>query len=331
MTKQPEYNCSRQFYGKQQLPNETKEKGHLGELLRSLHSQISSLRNEIGFLREEVKEKNNVIRTLLRRKSCNAKVAVHVKVQNLTTFLEKNEERRDTCISTNSNVIQSDNDCQFKKLAKQKGRVKDIQTDSVTQAHPHETTHLTNTEVTSSNINEMSHVMNKENRLSDKERDKPPPLSQNPNNLQKSKISVFIIGDSLIKKIDGYLLTSSLKHQYLVKTRPFSTAKTIDMYHYIKPAQRDFKPEIFIFHVGTDGPPLNQSPKEISEDIVTLTESMKTENIKIIISSIVCRADSFREKFDEVNFYLKEVCVEKDIAIITHSNISLKRHSNKSK
>ena len=44
---------------KQQLPNETKEKGHLDELLRSLHSQISSLKSEIGFLREEVKEKNN--------------------------------------------------------------------------------------------------------------------------------------------------------------------------------------------------------------------------------------------------------------------------------
>ena len=35
--------------------------------------------------------------------------------------------------------------------------------DSVVQAHPDEKTHLINTEVTSSNINEMSHVMNKEN------------------------------------------------------------------------------------------------------------------------------------------------------------------------
>ena len=42
---------------KQQISNETKEKGHLDELLRSLHYQISSLKSEIGFLREEVKEK----------------------------------------------------------------------------------------------------------------------------------------------------------------------------------------------------------------------------------------------------------------------------------
>ena len=70
----------------------------------------------------------------------------------------------------------------------------------------------------------------------------------------------------MIKKVDGYLLTSSLKHQYLVKTRPFSRVKTIDMYDYIKPTQRDFKPEIFILHVGTNDLPLNKSPKEISED-----------------------------------------------------------------
>ena len=46
----------------------------------------------------------------------------------------------------------------------------------------------------------------------DKERDKPPPPSQNQTIPQKSKASVFIVGDSMIKKVDGYLLTSSLKH-----------------------------------------------------------------------------------------------------------------------
>ena len=107
---------------------------------------------------------------------------------------------------------------------------------------------------------------------------------------------MFIVGDSMIKKVDGYLLTSSLKHQYLLKTRPFPTAKTIAMYDYIKPTQRDFKPEIFILHVGTNDLPLNKSPKEISEDVVTLVESMKTENNKIIVSSIACCANIFREK-----------------------------------
>ena len=46
---------------------------------------------------------------------------------------------------------------------------------------------------------------------------------------------------------------------------------------------------------------------------------MKTESNEIIVSSIVCRADSFREKVDEVN------------VIITHGNINPKRHLNKSR
>ena len=78
------------------------------------------------------------------------------------------------------------------------------------------------------------------------------------------------------------------------------------MNDYIKPTQRDFKTEIFVLHVATNDLSLNKSPKEISEDIVTLAESMKVEN-KVIISSIVYRADSFREKVDEVNAHLEEI------------------------
>ena len=128
----------------------------------------------------------------------------------------------------------------------------------------------------------------------------------------------------MIKKIDEYLLATSLKHQYFVKKRLFSIAKTTDMHNYLKPIERDFKPEIFVLHVGTNGFPLNKSPKEISEDIVILAEMMKAENNKIMISSIVCRADSFKEKVDDVNAHLEEICAEKDIAVITHSKLNSK-------
>ena len=50
----------------------------------------------------------------------------------------------------------------------------------------------------------MSHIMNKENRPPDKERNKPPPSSQNPTKPQKSKTSAFIVGDSMIKKVDTF-------------------------------------------------------------------------------------------------------------------------------
>ena len=74
----------------------------------------------------------------------------------------------------------------------------------------------------------------------------------------------------MIKKVDGYRLTSSLKD--LVKTRHFSIAKPIDMYDYMKPTHRDFITETFILHVGTNDLTLNKSPKNVSKGIITLAE-----------------------------------------------------------
>ena len=44
------------------------------------------------------------------------------------------------------------------------------------------------------------------------------------------------------KKIAGYLLKSSVNHEYIGKVTPFLSAKTVDMFDYIKPTQRDFDP-----------------------------------------------------------------------------------------
>ena len=42
--------------------------------------------------------------------------------------------------------------------------------------------------------------------------------------VKKLKETVFTVGDSVIKKIDGYLFTRSINHKFLVKVRPFTTA-----------------------------------------------------------------------------------------------------------
>ena len=55
----------------------------------------------------------------------------------------------------------------------------------------------------------------------------------------------------MVKKIDGYLLTSSFNHKCIVKVRTFLLTKTIDMLDYVKPTQRDFNPDVYLLHVGT--------------------------------------------------------------------------------
>ena len=80
---------------------------------------------------------------------------------------------------------------------------------------------------------------------------------------KKPKETVFIVGDSIIKKIDGYPLTKSINHKFLITVRPFTTAKTIDLYDHLKPTLRDFNPGLFSIHVGTNDLALNKTSNEI--------------------------------------------------------------------
>ena len=56
----------------------------------------------------------------------------------------------------------------------------------------------------------------------------------------------------MIKKVDGYLLTNSSKYNYLVKVRPFLAPKAVDMFDCVKPTQRNFDPDAYILHIGTN-------------------------------------------------------------------------------
>ena len=119
----------------------------------------------------------------------------------------------------------------------------------------------------------------------------------NKNNINSSNINsktrkiAFIIGDSMVKKIDEYLPTSSLNQKYIVKVRPFLSAETIDMLDYIKPTQRDFNPDVYLLHVGTNDLTSNKSPEQISLDISNLANSLKLDNNTVVVSSIVPRND----------------------------------------
>ena len=63
-------------------------------------------------------------------------------------------------------------------------------------------------------------------------------------NTQKSKLEIpsnkldFITGDSMVKNVDGYLLTRSLNRKFIVKVRPFSSVKTSNISDYINPTQK---------------------------------------------------------------------------------------------
>ena len=75
----------------------------------------------------------------------------------------------------------------------------------------------------------------------------------------------------MVKKVDGYLLTSSNNYRYVVKVRPFLA--------------RDFSTDVYLLHVGTNDLSSNKSPEQISLDVLNLANSLKLDNNTDIVSS----------------------------------------------
>ena len=130
----------------------------------------------------------------------------------------------------------------------------------------------------------------------------------------------------MVKKIDGYLLTSSVNHKYIVKVRPFLSAKTIEMLDYIKPTHKDYNPDVYLLHVGT-----NDLSSNKSLDILNLANCLKLDNNTVTVSSIVLRDDENKRKADEVIIILGELCNANNVGTISHRNINPKRHLNRSR
>ena len=99
----------------------------------------------------------------------------------------------------------------------------------------------------------------------------------------------------MVKDVDGYLLTGS-NRKFIVKVRPFSSAKTIGMEDYTKPTKREFNPELYILHAGTNDLSLDDTSEVRSSHIIDTAKSLMAEKIKIIISNNVPGGDKYKEK-----------------------------------
>ena len=66
--------------------------------------------------------------------------------------------------------------------------------------------------------------------------------SENDVPTEKQK-TAYILGDSMVKKSNGYLLMKNVRHKFLVKVRPFSGAKVSCMVDHVKPTIRNDKPD----------------------------------------------------------------------------------------
>lgn len=142
--------------------------------------------------------------------------------------------------------------------------------------------------------------------------------STSPSNADKSFTTV-LVGDSMIKQIQGRRLGREVGHRVVVKSFPGAT--TNDMKHYLMPTV-DKKPQQIILHVGTNDL-RDHSPTVVAENIVDLAKKIEMEsNAEVILSELVSRSDNVsNDAVKAVNKRLIKYCNQNDWRMIKHQNI----------
>ena len=97
----------------------------------------------------------------------------------------------------------------------------------------------------------------------------------NENRNSKKKTNVYILGDIIVKKLAGYLLTRKVKHKHLVKVRSFSGAKISCVTDPVKPTLRDINPDNIILHAGTNDLRKENAASQIAKATIDLATSLK--------------------------------------------------------
>ena len=149
---------------------------------------------------------------------------------------------------------------------------------------------------------------------------------------EKNEKSVFVIGDSMVKHLNGWEMSKKLNANCKVFVKTFSGAKTTCMHDYVKPLVRNSL-DRFILHFGTNDLPSDISPEEIARAIIDLATKIRNEKHDISISNIIIRADGkkLEERRCEVNSFLGKLCKEKTFYLFDHSARIKRNHLKKGK
>ena len=153
---------------------------------------------------------------------------------------------------------------------------------------------------------------------------------QNRNNKVKS---VVIIGDSMIKHLNGWDMSKKVqKSECSVYVKSFPGAKTSCMRDYMKTSLRS-TPNHFILNVGMNDLNSNQTSEVIAKEIVDITTSLKNNQHEVSVSTIILRTDNSKlnVKRCNINQILSQLCHERNIYLIDHSKKIKPNHLNKGK
>ena len=141
--------------------------------------------------------------------------------------------------------------------------------------------------------------------------------------------STEIIGDSMVKHIQGYKMCEATNGQGKIFVRAFHGAKVDDMNSYSVPTTKK-NPRRIVIHCGTNDISSGTAPNEVAEEIVDLATNPKSHKNEVFVSSIVARGDRWNERVSQVNNILKDKCNREGLPFIDNSNIEPAHHLNRS-
>ena len=99
----------------------------------------------------------------------------------------------------------------------------------------------------------------------------------------------------------------------------------------IKATKKDFNPDIYVLHVGTNGLILSNTTEQPAELISDTGNSLKTDNNTVIVFNIVPRGNKNKEKSEKAIQIINNACVQSNIPVVNHTNMNPKWHLNRSK
>ena len=146
---------------------------------------------------------------------------------------------------------------------------------------------------------------------------------------ESSFIKVIIAGDSIIKNLNGFKMSTG-KAKVQISTFPGCT--TLDINDLIKPILRK-KPDKLILHVGTNSLRGNETSTKCAEEFISLAKTLKSSLPKttVFVSGLTTRADNgnMEAKVHDINSDLKRFCQQNHLNFIAHNNIT-PNHLNRS-
>ena len=119
--------------------------------------------------------------------------------------------------------------------------------------------------------------------------------------------NVYILGDSIVKHVEGWKLKTPLGNNHNVYVRSFPGVKVKCMKDYVKPCIREINPEYVILHVVTNELNSELTAERIAKSVIDVGKNIQTNHRTVSKSGIGPRNDNFNNRATKVNKELSNV------------------------